>query len=204
MTVQVGSIGLSGERTTLAGKSQISERRELKASATSVDCRPQELGIGSKFRRAMWDLRARQSAAWHLVFTEKNQPSSGIDPARRLEHRAFPCRYPRPPVSGGSRPTPAITPMTQMIKDRPRMSRIRETLFLPFRTRQREQCRFIGSAGRTLATRNSSIHNPKPTTGTAGRLMGLLFTSTPMRLQLARCHFTFTTTRSFTTFPPLI
>src|SRR2546422_4815793 len=161
MTEQVGSIGSSGERITLASKSKISECRELKASATSVDCPPPEAGIGSKFRRVTWDLRARQLAAWRLVFTEKNQPSYGIDPARPLDHRAFPCRCQRPLVSGGSRPTPGITPTTQMIRDRPPTSRIRETLFLPIRTRQRELYRFIGSAGRTLTIRNSSIHNPR-------------------------------------------
>src|SRR5436309_6896115 len=154
MTAQVGSIGPSGERITLAGKSKISECRELKASATSVDCRLRELGLGSKFRRATWDLRARQSAAWHLVSTEKNQPSYGIDPARPLDHQAFPCRCQRPLVSGGSRPTPGITPTTQMIRDRPLTSQIRETLSLPIRTRLRELYRFIGSAGRTLTARN--------------------------------------------------
>src|SRR3989441_8876822 len=150
MTAQVGSIGPSGERISLAGRSRTSGCKERKASATSVDCRPPEPGLGSKFRPATLDLRARRSAAWHLVFTEKNQPSCGIDPARPLDYQPFRCRCQRPLVSGGSRPTPAITPTTQMIRDQPPTSRIRETLFLPIRTRQPELYRFIGSADRTL------------------------------------------------------
>src|SRR5438552_4732279 len=76
---QVGNIAPSGERITLAGRSRISGCKGRKASATPVDCRPPEPGLGSKFRPATLDLRARRSAAWHLVFTEKNQPSYGID-----------------------------------------------------------------------------------------------------------------------------
>src|SRR5437588_7232951 len=96
MTAQVGNIVPSGERITLASRLKMSECKELKASVSSVDCRPREAGLGSKFRRATWDWTARQSVAWRLVSTEKNQPSYGIDPARPLEHQAFPCLCQRP------------------------------------------------------------------------------------------------------------
>src|SRR5256885_16752832 len=107
MTAQVGSIGPSGERITLASKSKISECRELKASATSVDCPPPEAGIGSKFRRVTWDFGARQLAAWRLVFSGKNQTSYGIGPGIPLEHQGLPCRCHRALGCVEARLTPA-------------------------------------------------------------------------------------------------